>query len=261
MEIAFEAIPNAENKKLLKIMKGCIIMKKIVAMVLIVLAVMSILMLSACGSEEDSKTDKSEASASEDVSKNDIEQNEESDDEAFIVPTENKGTIKEGVSINSNEVTISGKTYAFPVKISDLLSDGWYLSDNLEFDNEFGAKGTTSLIGFSLYHEDGSEISLSSLYNDSDEVKKFEECILTGIEIYIYDNVDFVFPGGITNKSTAADVLAVYGDPNETTDFDSGYNLNKQLTYVGNKETGFRISYVFNEVDGTLYAANIEIED
>ncbi len=240
-------------------------MKKFRILALVLALIMTLTALAGCGDKKESVDVDSDITQNEEVDNNSsvvLVEGEivNADGKVFGASIETKGNIKDGVSVNSDEVTICGKTYSFPVKISDLLSDGWYLPKNVEFDNEFEAKKITNLVSFYLYYEDGSEIALSQLYNDTDKVQKIEDCILTGFDIYTYKDVNFVFPGGITDKSTAADVLTVYGDPNKTTAFESGYNLEKQLTYVGHKDTGFRLSYTFNE-DGSLYFASIELED
>lgn len=73
------------------------------------------------------------------------------------------------------------------------------------------------------------------------------------------DITDFVLPGGIIADSTAADVLSVFGNPNEAEGFESGYNLDDQLSYENNDKSGLSYHFTFNE-DGTLYSCSIEIK-
>ena len=165
--------------------------------------------------------------------------------------------------LKNKEIIICGEKYTFPVKISDLEEKGWKLTVE-EPDREFESKSRTTLSGFYMEKEDGSQIELGKLYNESDSSKKLSECSLIEIE---FDNltsettkIDFELPGGIVRNSTASDVLSKYGDPNNTELFtEHSYNHEKQLTYNKHKDSGLNFSYVFEE-DGKLSYAKVGIE-
>lgn len=184
------------------------------------------------------------------------------DGEEFTVDTTATGEIKNDAEpISSNKISLGDKTYAFPMKMSELMADGWSLSEGYEYENEFEPNTTTNLISYNLKSSDGTEIMLDQVRNDSTTVKGIEDCVLTGFHIdeyYFSENFDFVLPGGITKDSTAADVLSVFGDPNKTSDFKGySYNLDDQLTYDQHSVSNICYSFTFYE-DGTLSGIYID---
>ena len=181
------------------------------------------------------------------------------DGKKFVPDFTTKGKISD-MDLGGKTVELCGKTYAFPVKISALIADGWELSAG-EFKNEFKAKTVTSLVSFAMKNKEDACIQITGAYNDTDSVQKLEDCWLTEFYMDALDKdttkVDFVFPGGIVKGSTAGDVVSVCGDPNNTELFtDYSYNLDRQLTYSKHKDSGMSFTYIFNE-DGTLNYAKI----
>ena len=163
-------------------------------------------------------------------------------------------------TLSDETIELCGKTYTMPVKVSDLMNDGWALGA-IEFKNEFKPKMKTTLASFSMKNAEGAYISLGAIYNDTDEVQKLEDCLLIDFNMSYLNSeatkVDFVFPGGVTKGTTAHDVLSVYGDPNDSELFTGhSYNLEKQLTYTEHKDTGLSFSYSFEE-DGVLSYAKV----
>lgn len=241
---------------------------KILCLVLAILMLFSL--LAGCGSSEkadDSVETSQTEEKSDDTPTEDSDENTEADDDSdeFIVNTSTSGEIiKDYDDINSSKITIDGIEYDFPVKMSDLFDDGWTIpgSENGldNFDNSFEPESQTNLISFSVINDNKSKIGLGKIYNTSKEVKKIEDCTLTSVDFYDYYNTDYILPGGITNKSTAKDVLEVFGDPNNSSDFVSGYNFSTQLTYENQKNSNLRYSFLFNEDDGTIYHLIIEYE-
>ena len=150
---------------------------------------------------------------------------------------------------------LCGKKYTLPIRISELIDDGWDINTDA-LVRKIKPKTTASLSGFRMINEDGARFSLNSAYNDSDTEQGLEDCLL--ISVYA-DNLssestkaEFIFPGGVVKESTAGDVVSVYGDPNNSDLFsERGYNLEKQLTYDTQKDSGMSFSFVFEE-DGTL---------
>ncbi len=179
----------------------------------------------------------------------------------------------EAADLDSSTIVLRGKAYDFPMRVSELMDNGWHFSENGSFDNAFKPKVTTSLITFYMYNG-GTEIMLNKVYNDSDDVAKIEDCLLLGLSIGIdYDegaepDCEFILPGGIIGYSTAADVLSVMGDPNKTKAFDYGYNSDYQLSYREHKISGLSYNFSFQDPswnededsDGYLLSVKIEAE-
>lgn len=252
-------------------------MKKLLAIILTITAIATL--FSSCSNNDttnDSNNNEqvnqnnedvqSENNQADDTTKNTSASNTNNkiindDGEEFIVDTSVKGSIKTGAeSIDSNKVIINGVTYEIPCMTSELFNNGFYLSDNMTFENEFDANASTNLISFDLYNDEGNFIDLSQIYNNSDSTKTLEECLLTELRIdvdeitYADAAFDFVLPGGITKDSTAADILEIYGNPNSSDVFKNGYNLEHQLTYNNHNSSHMSYSFCFND-DGTLSLA------
>lgn len=154
--------------------------------------------------------------------------------------------------ITSNKVTFYGKEYAFPIKVSELLADGWILPNNNSFEDSFEPKKETSLISFSLLSEDRTKsISMRSVYNGSDEKKPIAECLLTSAGISSItkegDQNMIILPGGINPQSAPGDVIDVYGKPGETTKFKTSTNGKRSLSYSEQTESGFSFVITFKE--------------
>lgn len=187
-----------------------------------------------------------------------------SDEVDFTVDISNLGEIKDGAApLNSNIFVLAGKTYTFPIKMSDLFNDGWSLSKGFKYQTEFKANSKTNLVSYSLDHKSGMSIELSQIKNDSSETKNIKDCTLTAFDIYLYDvqtDSDFVIPGGIIPTSTAANVLKIFGEPNTTTEFTGySYNLEQQLTYAKQNNSNISYSFSFND-DGSLYYISVDYE-
>lgn len=249
-------------------------MKKLLAVVLLTVVLTGTV---GCSSEKEQTNDQPKAQSEvsgeqnviedvqpeiEEEKKFDIKEIVNKDGQAFIPDLSISG-ITEKAPLNSKEVKLSGKTYTMPIKISDLIADGWELSAG-SFKNEFKPKTKTSLVSFAMKNSEGAFVDLIEAYNDTDSVQKLEDCLLTGFSISNLDSdsskADFVFPGGIVKGSTAADVVSVYGDPNNSEFFtEYSYNLDKQLSYNVHKESKMSFSYVCND-DGLVRYAKVHVD-
>lgn len=169
-------------------------------------------------------------------------------------------------ALNVNEIDLCGKTYSFPIKIKDLMADGWELNE-ITFKDEFAANTKTRLSNFNLTKEDNGNkmiIYLETVYNATEDIMVFEDTELIEFSLRNLntesDNYsNFVLPGGITGKSTAGDVAARYGDPNNNENFVRGGNYEKQLNYTENKESGLSFIYLFND-DATVRQLTVRYE-
>lgn len=223
----------------------------------------------SCGGNEntDVNEDTNEPVASTEETKASAEENAVSDKiindegEEFIVDTTVKGTIKEGASsIDNSNVVLCGKEYNFPIKISELIADGWYFPENQVIENDVDPESYARTNGIYLFDGNGSEITIGEVYNELTEAAAIEECYISDLSLNIAweDITDFVLPGGIVAGSTAADVLSVFGNPNNADGFEWGYNLDDQLSYENNKTSGLTFHFTFND-DGTAYSHIISV--
>lgn len=174
-----------------------------------------------------------------------------SDGTIFNINSDKNGMVQSNPQpISSNMVSFFGKEYAFPVRISTLLEDGWHFSNNLTFKNEFKANSKTDLVSFYLYNSDGNELLLGAVYNDTSETAEIKDCLLVEASLgYSKATEDgIVLPGGIMSASTVNDVLSVYGSPYENNYFKSGDNTESSLQYINQNESGLTFSFHF--VDG-----------
>lgn len=179
--------------------------------------------------------------------------------EEFTVDVSVKGDVKKGApSISSNEIELAGTTYTFPIKMSELLENGWEFQGDDETELEANSKAYLSFLY--LVHESGMKINLKAAVNDSSEKKNIKECTLTEVCLYtdsLATRSDYVLPGGIVPTSTAANVIKVFGNPNTTTAFSSySCNTDNELKYEYHESSGIAYHFEFNE-DGTIHSVYI----
>ena len=124
--------------------------------------------------------------------------------------------------IKSTKVTLYGKTYSFPVKISELFDNGWSLPDNMNYTREFEPQEFTDVSGVKLQHNDGGKIGVTGVCNIDSTPKKLNECLLVSFTIEEDSINEFlgekavVLPCNITVKSSYEDIVSAYGEPNGT---------------------------------------------
>ncbi|MBQ4528164.1 MAG: hypothetical protein II998_08840 [Clostridia bacterium] len=195
------------------------------------------------------------------------------DDGVRFTPSLSSTGTTEDMPLDSDKIIICGDTYTLPIKLSDLTDNGWELvSDN--FENDFAGETRTLLTGFKMKNDSYGEISLLEVYNDASYNRPIEHCLITGISLHYYtentlDDPDyydsfsnkatFVFPGGITYKSTASDVLGIYGNPYNEKYFYGGDNTEDRIVYTHHRESSLSFSYSFRP-DGTLSYAYVQLE-
>lgn len=176
----------------------------------------------------------------------------------FIPNIENVGTIVEDVNnINSDFIRINDKEYKFPKLVSELISDGWVFSSD-EFSNNIKANTITTLLGRLELISGNSIIDMIDVVNQETQPNRIQDCKLRQFRLAC-DNenmIKFVLPGGINEKSTAHDILSVYGDPNNSELFNSGSNDEYSLNYISKTSYGYNYNFIFND-DGTLKHVDI----
>lgn len=160
--------------------------------------------------------------------------------------------------VDSNSFSLCGKTYAMPIRISDLIADGWKCSagDSIKFE----AKTRTQLIGYTLTAPDGSRLDAKAIYNDSEEALPMSQTLLVSFWIHddkVKDTTQLVIPGGICPASTAADVVTVFGRPDSTSVFREHNNGEDTLYYGHPGDLPLEYQFSFDK-NGQLY--NIDVE-
>lgn len=180
----------------------------------------------------------------------------------FDVDLIRKGKLAENAeSIDSDYIVINNKKYRFPIPVSDMISDNWWIAGKYSSE-KIEANSLTSLLGdFKLYSLEGVYISMHKLCNETDEDKSMEDTILTEFSISRDEetgefSADFILPGGIIPESTAADVVSVYGDPNDPLEFDFGKSDSDSLKYIYNYSSKNNYHFAFRQ-DGTLEYVNV----
>lgn len=164
-----------------------------------------------------------------------------------------KGEIKKGTcNVDGTTVTVDGVTFDLPLKISDLLDKGFSIPYDMP-DDLVAPKSPFKLIGYCFYKGDNKSFYFDRVYNDTDSEAKIEDCLITAISIYTDYNENFVLPGGITEKSTAANVLSVFGNPYDNKKFADGFNGDSALDYIDNKKSGASFRFEFYNAE---YAAS-----
>ena len=235
----------------------------------LLLIVLIILILSAsCGKNHQGIETPTENNATETTTEasNDELIKNHTTGEIFNVNTEIKGAKSTSLTDkNSVEVMIGESNYYFPFVVSRFEQEEW------EYLNHQGA------VIDNIYEETNVDKSVDIVFRKNETsfvVKQFGmleepsgyagESIITDIILLAGkdQNVSsWVLPGGITAKSTAADVLSVFGDPNNTKTFsaESG-NTENSLIYISEEKTGLSYSFNFNQ-DGTIVDVELSISD
>lgn len=211
-------------------------MKKIIALILIIMALSS---FAACDGQKNN-TDKPQPMEVE---------------ATLAVDTDATGIVQSAVAIDSKRITLGDKEYEFPVVVSELVDDGWYFDENVRENLEpVDASVTKELYDMNLYHDEyGMRLMLLEARNDKAEEQELRDCYLTKIGINRSmmedpEKVNIVLPGGITFKSTAADVLSIYGTSEDHPNFYMAELNGSSADYIGE---AFSVSFTFFE-DGTI---------
>ncbi len=162
--------------------------------------------------------------------------------------------------LGSKKLVVNGLTVEMPIQIAALLSNGWAFYSEETAQMPVAAKTETNVMGFSLYLEETAYLDITVVSNSADTKKPISECtarrLVIDLDLEDAAELEIVLPGGITQDSTSADVLAVYGDVLENPNFEYVQVGKKMLYYVGNLESGLNYYFGFND-DGTLNGVTI----
>ena len=211
-------------------------MKKLIALLLIIITLVS---FAACGAQGDNNTK---------VQPMEVEA-------TLSVDTDATGVVQEISPVNGTKITLGDKEYEFPVVVSELVDNGWYFDENVRENLEpVDASIKKELYDMNLYHDEyGVRLMLLEAKNEMSEQQELRDCYLTkiGINCSMFEDsekVNIVLPGGITFKSTAADVLRIYGTSEEHPNFTAAKLNGSSADYICDK---YSVSFTFFE-DGTI---------
>jgi len=190
----------------------------------LVLALVLVLSLAACGGKNDSDSTSSgnddnsttmpptsqseteEPSVSSDVS---------GDEYPFATPI-----IPDGLSSepDSFQISLDGNILTLPVLYSDFAALGW-TSDDIDGET---LKPGFIMVGNASLEKGDATLSGVSFINLSDKEMPLSECHVYGLA-FAYSttgavSTSFVLPGGLHIGSTIDDIIAAYGEPTEKDD-------------------------------------------
>lgn len=171
----------------------------------------------------------------------------------FSVDTKRKGNtsnLSEVAPIEKSAICVAGQVYHFPV-----LYDCFSKSDQWSCEETAGSDSVTCRSKNNVTIEIGRT---AGLYPEDNTVSG---SVVTELKLQGNDNDHseaWILPGGITSASTAADVLAIYGDPNNTTHF-SKDSFNTETTLIYKLQPVSRLSFSFAfSADGSIESVIIE---
>lgn len=159
--------------------------------------------------------------------------------------------------ITSGQFVIDDVIYQFPMPLTDWLDNGWHISKSYDNVDDFLLDPHYTSTDFELFNEEDQYVRVT-VYNDSDEGKPVEDCIVYSLYMSLTE-VDAVFPKGMTKRNNPEDVLAAYGEPDEEGDES---NLLEATYFFEDKEMGqcmvelnvTEYSYVINPFTSISYS-------
>lgn len=236
-------------------------------LICLLLTLVIILALSACGSDNSTATSgkKDESMNISDVffnKDNYTVENEEPQVSGSTRNTTAKYTLKEKDSLNfTNKIYVESNLITFKsTKISDLILNGWTLENTNKASLSLDAKQYTN----TLAKNSNGKYAMFYALNPNNTATVFSNCIINKLEINtgsyaVYYNAtqaaSFDYEG-ITASSTAADVVTKLGQPKEISvkDYFENNNYTKstiKVYFEGNDPEGNSVNITFNfEDDG-----------
>ena len=121
-----------------------------------------------------------------------------------------------GAELNSGDIYIEGKVYQMPFVSGELCDAGWvYDEEVIERAGTFPA--LTRFTGVTMHQTDengeDSKVLDMTLVNNTEEELDIKDVHAIHIAFDRYEKIKLIFPGGITWKSSIADVEAAHGAP------------------------------------------------
>ncbi len=168
------------------------------------------------------------------------------------------GTSMIGTNIDGGEIVIEGTSYTFPCEMSDLLNNGWHISNNYDNKDSFELESFEGSNTFEMYNEDSSKYIVVGAINMESESAKLADCSVESLKVLFSsqkDGLQVVLPSGISYKSTPDDVKAAYGEPDVVDDKEEiyYYNFNDKNDMICTAEITF--------VGDTIHSAKYYLSD
>ena len=163
-----------------------------------------------------------------------------------------RGEVAENaVDITGKTIFINGHSYTLPMNFSDLFADGWKIPEGYQLNNYYQPNTITKLVGFFLEDSNGARLLIDQVYNPTNETTDLENCLINSLSLNDVDSTNFILPGGITKNSTAADVIEIFGNPDDLKHFESISYDENSLRYLRNVVSGVSFHFSF-EPKGTI---------
>lgn len=185
-----------------------------------------------------------------------------------------KGEIKENApDMHANQFLLNGVTVEMPIAMSSFYDLGWSIPEShyVQIKDELlEPERTTALISYFLTDPEGNKIDLIRVVNEADTEATIDACAVSEFQMttsYYQEEWfdDLILPGGICLRSTAADIIAVFGEPENNPYFNKVSVSEAGISYKDHKDNG--LSYYFSfydnedwngELEGKIYALRIE---
>ena len=229
-------------------------MKNIMRKLLVMLCVVSMTCgMMACSSKEESSNDSDVVVNNEDEKDDEVVEpaEDEKDDEAFEPAGDEKDdeVVEPSVDWSKYEVSINGTIITLPCTYEKLVEvSGCTMKDSQA--KSYLDAGYSVLANL---YSDGNMVMNVEIYNYTEDVKGYTECLVTCISQSEYSakrTEKFIeFPGGLQVGSpmTKEDLETIFGQPSETQDY-----VSEDGSYV-------TFSYTYSEDDIWTTHSNIKI--
>ncbi len=173
-----------------------------------------------------------------------------------VVNTQNGDLLSSGLFINK-------KKYYFPFIVNCFANDEWLIDGQIAEDAIYRVLSESKYENLILSDGKNAKLQINAAFFGVDTSGFSAELVLSDITIKntSSDNSFWILPGGITSKSTAKNVIDIYGDPNKTKSFSSSsYNTDRELYYLEHETTGISYCFKFHE-DGSIDSVRVYMSD
>lgn len=123
--------------------------------------------------------------------------------------------------ITSGQFVLDGKVYSFPMKLSELLNDGWHISNNYDNVDDFELEAGEMSQEFEVFMDDSSSYLSVSVINDTGDTSTVHDCLISSLSI-MTSRFDVTLPGGLTETAKPDDIEKAYGTATDTDEADDG---------------------------------------
>ena len=170
---------------------------------------------------------------------------------ALAVDLTSVGVIeKKAPSMTSASFMLEELTLQLPFVPSELAPFGWNEPFGMDEAQFVDAEATLPLANFELCDDDYNAITLLTARNDSDTEQSILDCQITSFSMSQNSITDtfggFSLPGGIGFKSTAVNVVNVYGMPQDNANFERVEVGANYIRYINQTDSGLSYTFAFD---------------